>query len=423
MKQNKLLMLGTSKGSKEMIEYAQSQGIYTIVTDFDSPEVSTAKQIADEYWMISADDFDALEAKCREEGVDGVACGISTFCIPATVELCRRLGFQAYCTPESWHYTVNKYDFKVLCKKCGVPVATDYKVSNPPTEEELSAIHFPVVVKAVDQSANRGMSYCTKKEEIAPAIDYAHSFSKNSKYIVERMLHGHEYTAYYALVDGEASLVCLYSDLAQPGTPNNCYALNSTACDKLEVYLKEVDGSFKRFLQEGGVKNGVCWIELILDEDGHFYVIEMGYRMSGDMMAIPIHDVTGFNSYKWLVDYALGAHYTKNDLPAPHTELYKKCGCAYILWSGDVEGVVDHFEGVDEILSLPGVKLTSDVEEAGHFGKHQYLLTFTFTRDDADEAIRMINLINERVKVIDTQGNDVSVKFTDMDTFRRIYEG
>ena len=43
----KLLMLGTSKASCEMIEYAKSQGVYTIVTDYLEPEKSKAKLIAD----------------------------------------------------------------------------------------------------------------------------------------------------------------------------------------------------------------------------------------------------------------------------------------------------------------------------------------------------------------------------------------
>ena len=87
MKQQKLLMLGTSKASCEMIEYAKSQGIFTIVTDYLQPEDSPAKLIADEYWMISCGDFDALEAKCRAEGVNGIVSGISTFCIPASIFL------------------------------------------------------------------------------------------------------------------------------------------------------------------------------------------------------------------------------------------------------------------------------------------------------------------------------------------------
>lgn len=420
--QKKLLMLGgTGKGCRELLEYAKAQGIYTIVTDFDSPEKSPAKQISDEYWMISTDDFDALEKKCREVGINGVCSGISTFCIPATIELCKRLGLQAYCTLEAWHYTMNKGDFKELCRSCNVPVATDYFVSNPVKETELQQIKFPVVVKAVDQSANRGMSYCNNIDEIIPAIEYAHSFSKNSNVIIERMLHGIEYTAYYALADGEASLINLFSDLSQPGTPNNCYSVNSTACDKLDVYLKEIDPFFKKALKKGGMTDGVCWIELILDEDGHFYVIEMGYRMSGDMMAIPICDVTGFNSYKWMVDIALGKKHTKEDLPIPHHELYKDCGCAYILWSKAKSGEVDRIEGVDEILSLPGVRLAPNVKEGSVFVANQYMLTFTFTRDNVEGVIEIIEKINNKVRVYDTKNEDVLLRFTDFDTLKRIY--
>ena len=317
---------------------------------------------------------------------------------------------------------MNKYDFKALCRSCKVPVATDFFVSNPPTEDELNKIKFPVVVKAVDQSANRGMSYCHNKEEILPAIEYAHSFSKDSKVVIERMLKGVEYTAYYALVKGEASLVSLFSDLAQPGTPNNCYAVNSTACDKLNVYLKEIDPYFRDALKKGGMKDGVCWIELILDEDGHFYVIEMGYRMSGDMMAIPIKDVTGFDSYKWLVDYALGAKYTINDLPVSQTKLYKDCGCAYILWSINKQGKVHHIEGLDEVLAEEGIHLAPNVYNGDSFVAHQYLLTFTFTGKDVDYVCNQIDKINKTIKVIDEDGEDVAMRFTDFEELRRIYD-
>ena len=46
----KLLMLGTSLASREIIEYAKTQGVYTIVTDYLEPEKSTAKLISREYF-------------------------------------------------------------------------------------------------------------------------------------------------------------------------------------------------------------------------------------------------------------------------------------------------------------------------------------------------------------------------------------
>ena len=56
----KLLMLGTSYGTGLMLDYAKSQGVHTIVTDYLEPEHSPGKLIADEYWMINTGDLDAL---------------------------------------------------------------------------------------------------------------------------------------------------------------------------------------------------------------------------------------------------------------------------------------------------------------------------------------------------------------------------
>ena len=176
----KLLMLGTTgRGTKELLLEAKSRGLYTIITDNLTPEEAPLKKIADEYWMISTSEVDKLEELCKENGVTAIANGISTFNISITMELCKRLGLPCYATPEAWSYTMDKRAFKDVCIECGVPVAKDYFISTNPTEEELNSIEFPVVVKAIDQSANRGMSYCHKKEDILPAINYAHTFSKN----------------------------------------------------------------------------------------------------------------------------------------------------------------------------------------------------------------------------------------------------
>ena len=124
----KLLMLGSSKAGKELIEIARNAGWYTIVTDNLSPEISIVKKFADEFWMISTSDFDVLEEKCKQENINAVISGISTFNIHATMELAKRLNLPCYCTPESWSYTIDKRAFKDICKSCNVPVSKDYYI-------------------------------------------------------------------------------------------------------------------------------------------------------------------------------------------------------------------------------------------------------------------------------------------------------
>ena len=67
----KLLVLAGNNVHEKVVKAAQSLGVYTIVTDYLPPEQSPAKLIADEYWMLSTGDIDAVVEKCRKEKVDG----------------------------------------------------------------------------------------------------------------------------------------------------------------------------------------------------------------------------------------------------------------------------------------------------------------------------------------------------------------
>ena len=400
----KLLMLGTSKGSKELILEAKDRGYYTIVTDYLSPEESRAKCISDEYWMISTGDFDVLEQKCKDENITGIINGISTFNISATMELAKRLGKQCYATPEAWHYTIDKRMFKDLCIKHNVPVAKDFYISVNPTEEELNNIDYPVVVKAIDQSANRGMSYCFKPSEIRSACAAARSVSKSDTVVIEKMLHGHEYTAWYALAEGKASLINFSKMYHKEGYPSNCYSITTTYTDYLEKYIEEVDPYIEKVFAEAGCKEGIAWIEMMLDTDQHFYVLEMGYRMSGDMMARVHREVSDFNSYAWLLDIAMGKKHTVADLPKPQRKLPERFGCSYILWSKEA-GTITEWSGFEKV----GGKYHLNVETALGIGskvrKHQYLAVITFDASSFKEMCDVIQMINDNVTICNENEN------------------
>ena len=294
----KLLMLGTSLGSKNIIEYAKSEGIYTIVTDYLPPERSTAKLISDEYWMINTGELDALEKKCREEGVTCVMCGVSEFNLEMTMELCKRLGLQSYCTPEAWHYSRDKADFKKVCREIGAPVAQDYFLTDALTDAELDKVVFPVVVKPVDLSGNRGITYCYNKQELIDAYHYAKSVSKNPKIVVERMLNGKEWYSYYALADGEIRQICLNAMEAEPGQLKNLYSLTTSITGNVERFMAEINPQIEAVLRRIGCKEGIAWVQVMLDEDDHFYIIEMGYRLPGDLPDYSYPELCGFDSIK-----------------------------------------------------------------------------------------------------------------------------
>lgn len=418
----KLLMLGTTgRGTKELLLEAKSRGLYTIITDNLTPEEAPLKKIADEYWMISTSEVDKLEELCKENGVTAIANGISTFNISITMELCKRLGLPCYATPEAWSYTMDKRAFKDVCIECGVPVAKDYFISTNPTEEELNSIEFPVVVKAIDQSANRGMSYCNKKEEILEACNNARAVSASETVIVERMLRGHEYTAWYALADGKASLMNFGIMLSKDGYPSNCYSITTTNSNHIDRYLDEVDENFKKVLNTIGCKEGIAWLEMMLDEDGHFYALEMGYRMSGDMMARVHKYAVGFDTYSWLIDVATGVAHSEKNLPVSQTKLPNRCGCSYILWSED-GGVISKVEGLEALDQLRNVHINVDgrLLPGMTVKKHQYLLVITFDTEDFSSMCETITYINQNVKIFTENGENIVIYYDNYDELIKI---
>lgn len=416
----KLLMLGTGLASKEIVEYAKSQGVYTIVTDYLPPEKSKAKLVSDEYWMINTNDVDTLEQRCREENITAVMCGVSEFNLEMTMELCKRLNLPTYCTPEAWHYSRDKADFKLLCREVGAPIAQDYFISDELTKEELAKVNYPVVVKPIDLSGNRGISYCHNEEELVNAYKYARSVSKSPKIVVERMLHGNEWYGYYALAKGEIRQIGLVAMEAEPGQLKNLYSLSTTVTGYVEQFMEEINPSVEEVLKKVGCKEGIAWVQVMLDDDGHFYIIEMGYRLPGDLPFVAFPHILGFDSIKWLTDYARGIELTPDMLPPAQTKAYKKCGCGYSLWTHK-GGTLSEMIGIEEVTKIEGISYYSLNDIGSEFVEHRPLGVFGVTADTIEEFIEKIKFINSTVSLRDQSGEDVIIRYTDFDYLRKQY--
>lgn len=418
----KLVVLGSNGNitNREIIESAKKQGIYTIVTDYFPPEKSEVKRLADEYWMISTTDFDALEAKCREVGVSGFHGG-TDFAQDVALEMTSRLGLPCYCDKETWHYSRNKADFKKKCKEHGVPVATDYYLSDEPTEEELDAVQFPVIVKPSDRSGNVGFSYCYNKEDLRKAYAFAKSLAENDTVVIEKLLVGREYGAFYAVADGEARLLNFWSMLSEPGMPENCYSISTTVTDNLENYLENVHPQVLSLLKDVGCRDGVVWIEFMADENGQLNALELGHRLSGEMLWMPLTTVTGFDSVAWMVNYAVNGHNDVSKLPQSQQKHLKECACGYILWSAK-EGNVDKIIGTDIIRNTEGMTLHMTTAEGEHIDAYRYCAIITFAAKDCEEMCEKIRFVNDTVQILDTNGEDLLIRYDQYSLLNKLYE-
>ena len=408
---NKVLVLGSDFGTLDMVREAKKQGMYVIVTDL--MESSPTKETADEKWYVSTTDLDTLEMKCKEYGVIGILTGASDFNITNARNLCKRLNLPIYCENDyAWKVARDKSEFKKICNRIGAPVAKGYNLTDELSREQLDKIQYPVVIKPVDKSGNRGMSYCSNEEELIKAYKYARSVSDNSTIVCERQLHGPEWTVYYLLADGKAQLFYFAKEHHQPGELANLYTIMNTSSHHLKQYKEEIDEKVIEIFKEAQFTEGLAWVETMLDDDGHFYLIECGYRFGGDMENICYEKVSGFNSIKWMLETAIGVKHQARDLPIPLTNAYKSCSGTYHLFANK-DGIITRIEGLDLIESNTNIVLDMPKREGSKVFYHACMGIIRIYGETHCDLVNSIKFITENLKIYDENDDELFVKFDD----------
>jgi len=411
MKQKKLLVLGSDFGAKDVVLEAQKMGVYVIHSD--NMASSPAKEVADEKWYISTTDIDELEKKCIEAQVDGVTIGCTDVNGDRARALCKRLNLPFYCNKdESWNFSRNKSVFKNLCKKVGTPTAPRYHLTGELKRDDLNNIVYPVVVKPVDLSANRGVSFCHCEEELIAAVNKIKELSDNPTLVCERMLHGDEWVANYVLVNGKARLLYFGREMHQPGEPTNFYQMIITSAHHLKQWNEEANEKVCKLFETAGFENGIAWVELMLDDDGHFYVIEPGYRFSSETSYSLYSKICGFNALRWYIDDAIGVKHSESDLPQGLDCAYESCVAVYHLFTKE-GGVISTIEGLKEIEALDNVTVDLPRREGMAVATRGIMGLVRIYGKTIDEAVETLKYVNRVFSCKNEKGENLFVRYTD----------
>ena len=181
----KLMLLGGSAQQIIAIETARRLGYATVLCDFlpDNP----GQHHADTFYLVSTTDKEAILEVARKEQIDGILAYASDPAAPTAAYVAQKLGLPG--SPyRSVELLCNKDQFRKFLADNNfcTPKAKGYRS----TEEALSdisasAFKMPVIVKPVDSSGSKGVGRIDTMEEAQPALDYAMSFSRDKRIIVE----------------------------------------------------------------------------------------------------------------------------------------------------------------------------------------------------------------------------------------------
>lgn len=415
LKGKKLLVLGGNALTSDIVLKAKELGVYTIVTDWNTPEVSPAKKLADEYWMESFADSNKIVALIKEHKIDGVFTNYTDSYLPYYVEICERAGLPCLANKKQIEAISNKDQSKQLCIDHGISVSKRYNVNNVEDIDSITDITYPVLTKPVDNSGQRGIYVCTTKEELKKLYAESLDFSATKNVMIEEYVQGDYTVMFYTIQNGHVTLATMsdkpvYGNFENnlPKLPMGYFLPSKYVSLAREIMVPKVQS----FVSHLGLKNGVIGIEAVV-KDNDIYVFEMQFRLGGMRHHNFVQKENGMDLLEMLVRFSLTGKFEGWDASVCDNAMFKNCYCSLnVLIKPDT---VDKIEGLDEVLKMPEIYASTQMLYEGDVVKlpgtvQQIAFKFSLVASDKPKVLNAIDKIYETLKIFNKEGEDLKLK-------------
>ena len=316
----KILLLGGSAQQVIAIRTAQRMGYYTVLCDYldDNP----GQFVADKFYLKSTTDKKEILRIAEAEQIDGILAYASDPAAPTAAYVAEKLNLSG--NPyESVEILCNKDQFRKFLLENGLnaPVAKGYASEQDAIGDAVD-FEYPVIIKPVDSSGSKGATVLHSSENIKEAVEFAFSFSRSRRIIVEHFIEKkHPY-----LIGGDIFIVngkiilwgllnCHRDPLVNPLVPVG----KSYPLELEEMDVQNVKNTLSTMVEKLGIKNGSMNVELVVDKEGRVWPIDVGPRSGGNMIPDLLGDMFGVDIAELSVKAAMG--------DAINTEVHNPSGC------------------------------------------------------------------------------------------------
>lgn len=313
-----LLILGAGVDQVPGIQKAKDLGCYTIVLDGNSNSIG--KEISDEFYTVNIKDYIEIETFLKNynsKRIDGViAYGVD---IPTIIaKTADFLGVNYTIPTKSAIISEDKYESKIFMEENNISIPKFKLIKNLEDIYNFAKKNgFPLIVKPVDNSASRGITFITSATEIEKAYFYALEFSKNKKIIVESYLSGNQISSETLVIDKE---IFHLGFLDRNYEKNEMFYPNiiEDGGDMPSIYMKDIHLNqltkfYKEISKKLNIKNGVIKGDLVI-HDGKLYIIEFALRLSGgNFSTICIPNSSHYDIIKYATMMHLNISIDKNE--------------------------------------------------------------------------------------------------------------
>lgn len=303
----KILLLGGSAQQVVAIKTAKRHGFYTVLCDFltDNP----GQYEADKFYLVSTTDKEMVLEVAIKENVDGILAYASDPAAPTAAYVAEKLGLPT--NPyKSVETLCNKDKFRVFLKDNGFNAPVSESYSN--NDVDTSLFSLPVIVKPVDSSGSKGATVLKDWSGLQEACNFAFPFSRSHHIIVEeyiekkhKYLIGGDIFVYNGKVILWGLLNCHRDSHVNSLVPvGKSFPLLLDQQDKIQV-----ENTLQNMINKLGIRFGSVNVELVVDNDGKVWPIDVGPRAGGNMIPDLLSYIFGVDVVEMAVLAAMGENF------------------------------------------------------------------------------------------------------------------
>lgn len=281
----KILLLGGSSQQVIAIETAKKLGLNTVLCDYlpNNP----GQFHADKFYQESTTDKEKILQIAQKEEIDYIIAYASDPAAPTAAYVAEKMGLptnpykavETLCNKDMFREFLSAHGFNT-------PRAVGF-ASKEDALDDVENFTRPIIIKPVDSSGSKGATVIREDEDINTAIDFAFSFSRSHRIIIEEFIEKkHPYLIGGDIFVSDGKVVqwglmnCHRDSSVNPLVPvGKSYPPLLNDSD-----LQAVEDTLQRLVTELGIRFGPMNVELIVDANNRVFPIDIGPRSGGNMI-------------------------------------------------------------------------------------------------------------------------------------------
>jgi biotin carboxylase len=285
-----VLFVGAGRHQRRAIRRAQELGLQAVAVDRNAKALGLRE--ADVAEVVDFTDVAAVAEVGRRHGVDGVLTVSADRAVPVVAAVAEALDLPGIGS-ETAHLMTHKVAMRTRLAEAGVPQPR-YAAARSLHEAYGAAesVGFPGVLKPADSGGQRGVFRLESIDDLEAHFHAALRESPTGEVILESYHEGLELNGLAIARTGRVTPLTLSDRLRPPGIGFGVGWIHVYPSRLFSDPLVEAERAAVTAVHALGLRDGIAFPQLIVDEDGRPYLIECAARIPGGQMSdLALHAV------------------------------------------------------------------------------------------------------------------------------------